>query len=214
MISYWEDWEKFPADCSCGWSGQLGNGVEDTDSMYVTEILCPKCQEKIQKIKNSGSEDEIRAIAHAGGKRAQQYFVDQKKMNNKKIKLHNLKLSDLGSYPLGTAPKVAGYLTIQEADFTSHPTLQGIDSWNEEYRIDDYIYAGYSLPLPSVHAEESLSSLVFIYQDVSSGVWMESEGSISTFGNKRSATWFSENVNQTSQLRPNVPVAFLLKSDQ
>jgi hypothetical protein len=182
--------------------------------MYVTEILCPKCREKIKNIKNSGSEDEIRAIADAGGKRALQYFVDQKKMNNKKTKLHNLKLAELGSYPLGTAPEVDGYLTIQENDFQSHPALLGINSWNEDYRIDDYIYAGYSLPLSSVHAEDSLSSLVFIYQDVSSGVWTESEGSISTFENKRSATWFSENVNQTSRLRPNVPVAFLLKTDK
>lgn len=211
MVNYWEDWEEHPAECSCGWAGPLGSGFQNTDSMYVTEIECPQCSKKLVNIGNSGTDDQIKKIADAGGKRAKQYFVDLDNRKIVKTLLHDLALDKLGAFPIGTPPEIEGYETILEPDFFSHPALTGVSSWDEDYSSDDMVYAGYSIAVKTPVEEMAIGSLAFLYQDVTTGFWLEAEGQISTIERKRSATWYSENKLQTSNSRPRIPVAFLLK---
>lgn len=211
MVNYWEDWEAYPAECACGWTGQLGQGNQNYDSMYVTEVDCPQCSKRLQNISNSGTEEQIRKIADAGGKRAQQHFVDQAKLNRVTTKLHNLGLETLTQLSADVLPHIEGFESIPESAFAHHPELQSLTSRLEDYSIEDDIYCAYSLPIHSDLDKENIARIAFIYFDSASGKWVETTGNIATYSGERVATWFSENAEHSYKSRPHVPVAILLK---
>lgn len=211
MTNAWEDWEEYPAECSCGWIGQLGEAAANFDSQLVTELDCPQCSKRLLVLSISTTDEQIRKIADAGGKRAQQHFVDQEKQHRVPTELHELHLEKLGSHTPDVLPKIDGYVSIPEAEFQTHPALVGITSWREDYSPFDHVYAGYSIPVKSEEDEQAVANIAFLYFDFPTGKWVETPGNIATYSRDRQVTWYSENANQTWRDSPQVPVAILLK---
>ncbi len=120
MTNAWEDWEEYPAECSCGWTGQLGEAVANYDSQLVTELDCPQCSKRLLVLNNSTTDEQIRKIADAGGKRAQQHFIDREKQHRVSTELHELNLEKMESQSPDVLPEIDGYVCIPEQEFQTH----------------------------------------------------------------------------------------------
>lgn len=211
MTNAWEDWEEYPTECPCGWTGQLGEAAANYDSQLVTELDCPQCTKRLLVLSNSASDEQIRKIADEGGKRARQHFIDLEKLQRIPTKLHELPLENLVSHTPDVLPEIDGYVSIPEAEFQTHPALVGSTSWREDYSPFDHVYAGYSLPVRSEKNEQAIANIAFLYFNFPTSKWVETTGNIATYSGERRVTWYSENSNQTWRESPQVPVAILLK---